>query len=257
MLDLDNALNQLKQRLSPQKNNALALEINRDFLLAEISGLLEQLGFVSFTYGAVIRSRLNTDSEQEQPDHFDELISTVPQSVQDAYFADIVDHDLLWELLPKTDQPLIVDARTSHNSFTDTFWRKQGVNSRLFIPLEDRFNDYWFYYFGLNHKLQGDEFDHLLAESGPWLVPALNRYHQLLQSVAKSTYNPFLNRKSLSKTCLEVVRLTAEGLAVKSIADKLALTEEGITYHITRAKRIFGARNKTHLIAILYAVGVL
>lgn len=257
MLDLDNELYHFNQRSSSKANNFPALEINQQALLDEISDFLGQLGFVSFSYGAVVRAKLDP-SEQEQPkDCFDELFSTVPQSVRDAYAADIVGHDVLWELLPKTDEPLLLNAKTSQNSFADTFWRKQGVSSRLFVPLQDRFSDYWFYYFGLNHKLQDHEFTALMSNSEKWLVPALNRYHQLLQCVSDNTYNPFLQRKGLSKTCLEVIRLTAEGYAVKSIADKLALTEEGITYHITRAKNIFGVRNKTHLIATLYETGVL
>ncbi|MFT6352828.1 MAG: DNA-binding CsgD family transcriptional regulator [Neptuniibacter pectenicola] len=51
--------------------------------------------------------------------------------------------------------------------------------------------------------------------------------------------------------------MTAQGMPVKRIADKLALTEEGITYHITRAKKVFGAKNKTHLVSMMHEVGLL
>lgn len=85
----------------------------------------------------------------------------------------------------------------------------------------------------------------------------LSRYHELLQVVCEQEQNPYLKSEVLSPTCRQVILMTAQGMPVKRIADKLALTEEGVTYHITRAKKIFGAKNKTHLVAMMYEVGLL
>ena len=255
---MDRVLVQLKQQPLPPDVPSLALECNWDHLLNEMDNLLKQLGFLSFSYNVSVRPLKNATVEPKSflCEQFGELASSVPLSVKEAYYHDVAQHDAVWDNIPSAQEPLLLSqVNTSHTA--DTFWKKQGVNSRVCIPMKGTHDNYWFQYFTLYHKLPMSEFSGHFEKIKEWLVPILTRYHELLQATATQEQNPFLIKKVLSQTCVEVIRLTSEGLAVKSIADKLALTEEGITYHITRAKKILGAKNKAHLIAIIFQIGLL
>lgn len=259
MRDMDSLILQLKQQPVFKETPVLALECTWEKLLQEVDELLSQLGFESFTYSVITRNKIGTsvDVEKHRWESGVEIVGSLPDSVVRTYYRDIAHHDPLWEVLPTITDPLVSsDLAAGQSAFAETFWQKQGVASRVYIPMKGASDNYWFHYFGLFHGLQGADFKAFFDNISEWLLPILNRYHALLQVVSEKEQNPYLRKEVLSSTCLQIMHMTAHGMPVKRIADKLALTEEGITYHITRAKRVFGARNKTQLIAMMYEVGL-
>lgn len=261
MQDMAVVLNSLKGHSISENTSILAIEYNWDCLLGEIDNLLSQVGFSYFSYSVTMCRHMGADFDLDRMIHTTnarEIAGSLPAAVVTEYFENIAVQDPAIEMLSHQKSPLVVNSSSvSSCSVEDSFWEKQGIRSRVYLPVESRNSDYWFHYFGLYHELGDEEFRNLFSEIENWLVPALNRYHRLLQTVCEKDQNPFLQHEILSPTCLDILKMTSQGMPVKSIADKLKLTEEGITYHITRAKRIFGARNKTHLIAILYDVGLM
>ncbi|WP_286241052.1 response regulator transcription factor [Neptuniibacter halophilus] len=258
---MESLILQLKQQPDFKEAPVLAVECTWDKLLKELDELLNQLDFPYFTYSVLTRkpvaNTLSSESYRQRWENGSDIIGSLPDSVVKAYYSDVVQHDLIWDYLPGITKPFLADDMAGgQGSYAETFWQKQGVNSRVFIPVPGNADAYWFHYFGLYHKLPADEFREFFSRVSEWLVPILCRYHALLQAVAEKPQNPYLTQEILSPTCLHIIRMTAHGMPVKSIADKLALTEEGITYHITRAKKLFGARNKTQLISIMYEVGL-
>jgi DNA-binding CsgD family transcriptional regulator len=251
---------QLKQQPAFQDSTVLALECTWDKLLHEIDDLLSQLGFTSFTYSVLTRGKINpsSDIQKQKWDDGADIVGSLPDSVIKSYYRDVAHHDPLREVLPDITSPLLVSSvGGGQGAYADGFWQKHGVASRVYVPMKGKSDNYWFHYFSLFHKLPAVEFEAFFNKVSEWLVPILSRYHSLLQVVCEREQNPYMKYELLSSTCQQVMKMTAQGMPVKRIADKLALTEEGITYHITRAKRVFGARNKTQLVAMLYEVGLL
>lgn len=260
MEDMENLILQLKQQPAFQESPVLAFECTWDKLLHEIDDLLSQLGFSSFTYSVLTRGRVNSGTEvfKHRWEEGTDLVGSLPDAVVKNYYRDIAEHDPLWDVLPDITSPLLVSSLSGTQAVTvDSFWRKQDVSSRVYIPMKGKSDHYWFHYFGLFHRLPPAEFDAYFHKISEWFVPILVRYHELLQVVCEKEQNPYLKGDLLSPTCRQILEMTARGMAVKRIADKLALTEEGITYHITRAKRVFNAKNKTQLVAIMHEVGLL
>ncbi len=239
-----------------------AQECDPESLLNELDALLQQLGFLYFSYTAIPRDissvggifLLTRRAEGRGG------LGTLPDAITQAYYRDIASRDPLWQLLPKAEigKPCLVRYKQATGySAVHSFWASHGVGSQLHLPLPGRHDAYWFSCFSLYHSLDEDKFLLFCSSVQAWLESVLLRFHQRLQAISKSPINPYLSHELLSPTCLHIMRMTAEGLPVKRIAVQLALTEEGVTYHITRAKNVLRARNKTHLIALLYEVGVL
>ncbi|WP_420555467.1 helix-turn-helix transcriptional regulator [Neptuniibacter marinus] len=257
---MENFISQLKKEPAFQETSVLAFECTWEKLLHEIDELLTQLGFVYFTYSVLTRGVINPSSESQKQrwDGGSDIVGSLPDAVVKSYYKDIAQHDPLWNVLPSITSPFLVSSlEGGQGTLSENFWLKQGISSRAYIPMKDQSSRYWFHYFSLFHKLPPQEFDVFFNRISEWLVPMLSRYHELLQVVCEQEQNPYLKSEVLSPTCRQVILMTAQGMPVKRIADKLALTEEGVTYHITRAKKIFGAKNKTHLVAMMYEVGLL
>lgn len=260
MQDMEHLILQLKKQPAFQDASVLAFECTWDKLLHEIDDLLNQLGFVYFTYSVLTRGQINSSSEahKQRWNEGSDIVGSLPDAVIKNYYKDVAHHDPLWEVLPRITAPLLASSLISgQSSVADNFWLKQGVSSRVYIPMKSKSNRYWFHYFSLFHKLPAAEFESFFSNVSEWLVPMLTRYHELLQVVCEQEQNPYIKSEILSPTCQQVIVMTAQGMPVKRIADKLALTEEGITYHITRAKKVFGAKNKTHLVSMMHEVGLL
>ncbi|WP_299181722.1 helix-turn-helix transcriptional regulator [uncultured Neptuniibacter sp.] len=255
---MESLILQLKQQPVFQEKPVFALECTWENLLRELDELLTQLGFVSFTYSVLVRNNLLAlgDGQAQKWESGSDIVGSMPDAIFKTYYRDIATHDPVWESLSEMEAPLILKP-TPQSAYADAFWSKHGISSRVYVPMHNGESVYWFHYFGLFHSLPQGEFESFFGKVSEWVIPILNRYHALLQAVSDSEQNPFLKQELLSTTCLRIMQMTAEGMPVKRIADKLALTEEGITYHITRAKRLFGARNKTQLVAIMYKVGLL
>ena len=260
MQDMEHLILRLKQQSAFSEKTVLAAECTWDKLLQELDELLTQLGFSYFTYSVLTRHSIEGLSEHQKyrwENGFD-IVGSLPDAIIKNYYRNVAHHDSLWLKLPQARTPVFVnDVDGALGAFADTFWQQNKISSRVYIPMSGKGDDYWFHYFGLFHSLPADEFVEFFESVREWLVPILVRYHNLLQVVCEEEQNPFLKRELLSQTCLEIIKMTAEGMAVKRIADKLILTEEGVTYHITRAKRVFNARNKTQLVSILHDVGIL
>ncbi|MGH1462160.1 MAG: helix-turn-helix transcriptional regulator [Neptuniibacter sp.] len=254
-------LNGLKGHSLSESTSILAIEYNWDRLIGEIGNVLSQVGFDYFSYSVATCRHLKTDIDFErliQNTQSDLVAGSLPEGILREFMESVAYQDPALENVTTRKGPLVVNSSTvSSCSVADSFWEKKGIHSRVYIPMSGRSSDYWFHYFALYHREADDAFRDIFEQLEPWLLPALKLYHRMLQSVCEQEQNPFLRNEILSLTCLQILKMTSEGMQVKSIADQLKLTEEGITYHITRAKRIFGARNKTHLIAILYDIGLM
>lgn len=54
-----------------------------------------------------------------------------------------------------------------------------------------------------------------------------------------------------------VVERVADGKTTRSIAREMGISEEAVARDLARVSQAVGANNRTHLIAILYRLGVL
>lgn len=258
MQDMAGVLQRLKKHSITENTTVLAIEYDWDHILQEVDGLLSQLGFTYFSYSVTAIQLPGSDNDNIIPSKHGVMSGSLPNDIATAYIRDIAYQDPSLDKLASQKEAFVASTSSlSSCSVADSFWEQHGIHSRSYVPMQGRNSDYWFHYFGLYHSLPEYEFQRFYEDVSKWLVPTLNRYHAILQTVSEQEQNPFLVNDILSPTCLQVLRMTAQGMAVKKIADNLKLTEEGITYHITRAKRLFGAKNKTHLIAILYEIGLM
>ncbi|MGB0466607.1 MAG: helix-turn-helix domain-containing protein [Pontibacterium sp.] len=240
--------------------NVLVSECSWEKLFAELQIILKQLDFIYFTYSSVPRSLGAPESQfsLSKRSYGVDTQGSMPEQVVSRYYKEIALADPLWQVLPGASQPLIVQAeRNSTSPQVDQFWERYDVYSRAYVPVGGRQDKYWFNYFGLYHGLPREQFMEIYHRISGVLLPLLERCHKLLQLGGERETNPYIRHSIFSETCRQVLKMTADGMSVKMIAYHLALTEEGVTYHITRAKKIFKARNKTQLIAMLYQSGVM
>lgn len=240
--------------------NALVGECSWGKIFSELQVLLEQLGFVYFTYSSVPKDLGGSDSQfaLSKRRYGADTQGSLPEGIVSRYYKEMATKDPLWDVLPRASQAVIIQSNhASTTPVVDSFWEKYDVQSRVYIPVGYQEHTLWFNYFGLYHRLPNDEFVALYRRISGSLIPLLERCHKLLLLDGAKETNPYICHAIFSVTCRDILRMTADGMSVKIIANQLSLTEEGVTYHITRAKRVLQARNKTHLIALLYQSGIL
>ena len=259
MQDVEGLILRLKNHPLSQESCVLALECNWDRLLQEVDELITQLGFEYFSYSVFTCAPFEKafKSDPHEQGSGSKFMGAALNDVLDACAREVVVFGSAWNELESADKPVFVGGSSGGNPQANTFWVKKGINSRVYLPMPSNSKRLWFNYFTLYHKVNVEELRELFSMLEEWLIPMLERYHRLLQAVNQNEPNPFIRNQLFSDTCLSIVRMTAEGMPVKRIADVLSLTEEGITYHITRAKRLFQAKNKTQLIALMYEAGLL
>lgn len=240
--------------------NVLVSECSWEKLFTELQQILEQMGFVYFSYSSVARDLGQGESlfSLTKRRYGVDTLGTLPADVVNGYYRAVATHDPLWSVLPAAEGPVFASQKDNTSSLlVDNYWEQQGVLSRVYIPVGLRQEKCWFNYFGLYHSLSAKNFSEVYGKVSASLVPLLERCHKLLQLDSGRETNPYLCHSVFSDTCRRILHYTAEGLSVKLIAVKLGLTEEGVTYHITRTKRVLKARNKAQLIATLYKSGIL
>ncbi len=244
----------------PFSSSVLVSECSWDKLFSELQVLLEQLDFVYFTYSSVPRDLGTPDSlfSLSKRRYGVDTQGSLPEDIVARYYKEMAGKDPLWDVLPRSEKPFITQINQSSSTpVVDAFWEQRGVKSRLYVPVGDVDKTSWFNYFGLYHKLPHDQFVEVYRRISGSLLPLLERCHKLLQLDGSKETNPYIRHAVFSETCRTILSMTANGMSVKMIADHLRLTEEGVTYHITRAKKVLQARNKTQLIALLYQSGIL
>ena len=240
--------------------NILISECGWDKIFSELEVLLRQLGFRYFTYSSVPRDLASKDSlfSVSKRSYGVDTQGSLPEHIVSRYYREVATLDPLWSVLPTSAEVLVTDVRTgSSTPIVESFWEQYSVASRAYIPVGKHADKPWFNYFGLYHGKSSAEFTELYKDISGSLLPLLERCHKLLALDGSKETNPYVRHAVFSATCTNILRMTAEGMSVKMIADHLGLTEEGVTYHITRAKKVLNARNKTQLIARLYQSGIL
>lgn len=55
----------------------------------------------------------------------------------------------------------------------------------------------------------------------------------------------------------EVLALMAQGFITKQIAERLCVSQETVSTHVTNLRRKLGARNKAHAVALGFQLGIL
>lgn len=95
-----------------------------------------------------------------------------------------------------------------------------------------------------------------LQQESSWIKPILKQFCCELTQEHMNTLNPITNYAVLSKPCIEILKLTADGASSREIAEKLHITERGVNYHIDRARDLLGARNRIHLISLAHRHGI-
>ncbi|GIU06604.1 response regulator transcription factor [Shewanella sp. MBTL60-112-B2] len=95
-----------------------------------------------------------------------------------------------------------------------------------------------------------------LQHDSDWIKPILKQFCRELTQEHMNTLNPITNYAVLSKPCIEILKLTADGASSREIAKQLHITERGVNYHIDRARDLLGARNRIHLISLAHRHGI-
>lgn len=139
---------------------------------------------------------------------------------------------------------------------TTEFWaqaRSHGIANGLSVPVHGRAG-----LFSMT-SLSRDKPLHPHAHE---TTRALNRARVLASCAHVATIRivaPVLlkqHKPQLSQREIECMRWVAHGRTSSEIADKLCLAEATVTYHLNKAIRKLGAKNRAHAIALSVALGL-
>jgi DNA-binding CsgD family transcriptional regulator len=100
-------------------------------------------------------------------------------------------------------------------------------------------------------QLHARRFDELARRRWPLPAPVIR-----LTPIPPSPVCPS-SRRPLSPRQLEVLQLVADGLASKTIARELDVSEETIKSHLKRITTVLEANNRAHMVAIAFRRGLL
>ncbi|MGB0664052.1 MAG: helix-turn-helix transcriptional regulator [Pontibacterium sp.] len=224
-------------------------------MLEALQHFLEDQGVADVSYSSALRVNGSDDSVLVKRKGLPHSISSTldPKTLQ-AYLKGPARHDEVWCQLSETQTPVCVNHSRSRSLKQDRaaiFWSYLNVSGRVIVPIASRHDDYWFKFFVLYLKTPEQDSQAWFSERKQWLLPLLNRVSHVLSFDQTVEANPYLKLDVLSDTCRRIMLFTSQGDSVKQVAEKVGLSQEGVTYHITRVKRLFGAKNKTQLIAAL------
>ena len=224
-----------------------------DVIQQDIQSFISHLGFSSFRYSSIpaslIRVSENSEPAFELPQRADgrEGFGTIPAKVLTKYYKTIASMDELWPQLVHLEGPLFYEPSAEK---AKEFFQSHGINSQLFLPMRWQTGLDWFCIFVLQSNLPVHE----LKEHYETIHHTLNAralgWHLELMAFRQEKFNPYIVRKVLTPRTRYILKLAGEGYSSSTIAKMTGISDNGVNYHYREAKRILGARNRTHLVAL-------
>ncbi len=234
-------------------HSARSLEVIKQ----EIQDFISGLGFLSFRYSSAPTHLAHQEHTGIYPNfNFQERadgregFGTLPDKLLKSYYQSIACQDTLWPLLENADQPAVHLSAESCPSKVLNFFHNYNINSQLFLPMRWQTGSDWFCLFSFQSSLSPDElWDHYQS-----IRPQLNAralgWHLELMAFKQDKFNPYIVRKVLSPRARHILKLAAEGYSSRTIAEMTDISDNGVNYHYREAKRVLGARNRTHLVSL-------
>ena len=134
--------------------------------------------------------------------------------------------------------------------------KQQGFNSFIEWYCEHGCPKEWGGLFSLKSTLTVEEWDAKFDVFWPQLHHILLLHHLELMASYKDNFNPYLNLNIFGSNALKILTLLVLGETSKDIAEKLAMTERGVEYHIGQMCTKLEAKNRIHLAHIATKLGL-
>ncbi len=105
-------------------------------------------------------------------------------------------------------------------------------------------------------KMQGQTFMHNWQDKQTqWMNIALFYFNQLRKLIEQE--NALRANNKLNQRQIQCLQLTAKNYHIQKIADELNISVRTVNYHLHKANKILGARNKHQAVAIANSLGYL
>ncbi|MCL6268633.1 helix-turn-helix transcriptional regulator [Sansalvadorimonas sp. 2012CJ34-2] len=233
-------------------HSARSLEVIKQ----EIQDFISGYGFLSFRYSSAPKQLSLQDHTLLQNFNFQERadgregFGTLPEKLLKTYYRSFAGQDSLWPQLEKADEPVIHLSTENCSSKVLTFFHNYNINSQLFLPMRWQTGSDWFCIFSFQSSLSPED----LKEHYETIHTKLNAralgWHLELMAFKQDKFNPYIVRKVLSPRARHILKLAAEGYSSRTIAEMTDISDNGVNYHYREAKRVLGARNRTHLVSL-------
>ncbi|CAM3507512.1 helix-turn-helix transcriptional regulator [Parendozoicomonas haliclonae] len=221
-----------------------------DVIQQEIQNFISTLGFTSFRYSSVPTSLADTKTSSFELDHRAdgrEGFGSLPDKLYNIYYKNIARHDNLLQSVIASNGPVFHEPASD---IARTFYRDNNINSHLCLPMRWQTGHDWFCLFTFQSPLSTEE----LRSHYQTIQDSLNSralgWHLELMAFRQHKFNPYIVRKILTPRTRHILKLAADGFSSRHIADMTGISDNGVNYHYREAKRILGARNRAHLVAL-------
>ncbi|WP_281645388.1 LuxR family transcriptional regulator [Parendozoicomonas sp. Alg238-R29] len=252
----------LSSQLATESNNQDNEDIfsqsarSLDVIQVEIQNTITNLGFSSFRYSSLPTSltskergeHLNFDIKQRADGR--EGFGTLSEKILRTYYHTLAEDDNLLTRLISAHEPIICPAPGSDTSATQNLFQRYNISSMVILPLRWQTGSDWFCIFSLQSQLPPNELAVHYQSVRKELNARVLGWHLELMAFRQEKFNPYIIRKVLSPRARHILKLASEGYSSRAIADMTDISDNGVNYHYREAKRVLGARNRTHLVSL-------
>ncbi len=227
-----------------------------DVIEHEIQSFITQLGFTSFCYSSVPSMLGKTSApsthsfDLKQRADGREGFGTFSSKLLRSYYQSMAEQDPLWGELTQTSDPVIYPNAQLGSLQVQSFYSRHGIKSQLFLPMRWQTGSGWFCLFALQSDMAPETLEVQYQKLRSELNARALGWHLELMMFQQERFNPYIVRKVLSPRARHILKLAAEGYPSRAIADMTDISDNGVNYHYREAKRVLGARNRTHLVSL-------
>ncbi|MTI14347.1 helix-turn-helix transcriptional regulator [Sansalvadorimonas verongulae] len=227
-----------------------------EIIQMEIQNVISKYGFTSFRYSSMptdLGSRdssgmLNFDVKQRADGR--EGFGTMSDKVLRTYYHTLAEGDDTLQRLISAYEPIIYPTPGTGSTPAIELFRRYGISSQVLIPLRWQTGSDWLCVFSLQSDLLPDELAAHYQSVRKVLNVRILGWHLELMAFRQEKFNPYIVRKVLSPRARHILKLASEGLSSRAIAEMTDISDNGVNYHYREAKRVLGARNRTHLVSL-------
>ncbi len=224
-----------------------------DVIQQDIQNFIAGLNFSGFRYSSVPTSLAKhgqySDSVFELTQRADgrEGFGTIPMKILAKYYKTMASHDDVWPHLIHAEGPVFHEPAAG---LMKDYLQTNNIKSYLFLPMRWQTGSDWFCLFTLQSSLPIDELRSHYQSIRQTLNERALFWHLELMTFSQEKFNPYIVRKVLTPRTRYILKLAAEGHSSSAIAKMTGISDNGVNYHYREAKRILGARNRTHLVIL-------
>ncbi|BDY04183.1 LuxR C-terminal-related transcriptional regulator [Ferrimonas sp. YFM] len=131
------------------------------------------------------------------------------------------------------------------------------VNAEMGTGVIDRVRPGFFGFFFLTSSLPSEQFEVAALKRKTEIRAVLERFHHQVCGRYFRELNPWFDSGLIPEQALEILQLLSRGYITKEIAELKSLSSRGVDYHLDNLKSCLNARNRIHLVAKSYELGIL